>query len=68
MLDTHLSHVIEVADAVLTSELTHFLDMLRRLNVLVWYKVVHNQCHLVLLEILPYKDIAARQLAEKARL
>ena len=48
MLDAHLAHVIEMADAVLAGELPAGFGLLGSLDILVGHKMVQDDDHLVL--------------------
>ncbi len=50
VLDAHLSHIIEIHDAVLVCKFAHQLALLRRLDVFIRCKVVHHKGDLVLIE------------------
>ena len=50
VLDAHLTYVVEVGDVLRTAEITAHHALLRRLDVLVRSKVIHDHGHFFLIE------------------
>ena len=50
MFDSHLSHIKIIGDLISARKLTDAFAMLCGFDVLIWYKVIHDKCNLVLVE------------------
>ena len=50
MLNARLAHVVQVCDAVLFGKGARLRTELCGFDVLIWYKVIHDKCDLVLVE------------------